>query len=733
MSAYTRQKAKSKYRNSTRFERVSQKQSSDTHKTPFDGVKRCRERKQTIKSSERVNVDVLTQNKRPLVAISDLVGNHLVFRQQHSEIGVSPARAGAGEQPPWPALPSGAYRKPIWSDAHTSPPAARFPRPGARLRPANWRQRVVRLFSPPPSRRFVYCRRSVRVSCRNFVFSQVTNEARWSAEREFRTHLCYDWFTAQAVLGGRPPKCWPHAVLFNSELKKGRMSTRRCGRRSLIPGVGAVVRPFSPFRVLLAARVSIRRGDGRRHAGDDALSYIGTNRNLSVQHWFMRLRNLVSAANDVLPHVGNLSHWTVCSAVYSAGHSSCTVRAIQATSCATSHVEETVTERKRGSVKGDLGTRIEYQFASTHKALNWRVVFPSSTRFCRSRAISGEGDIAAGVPPVEQQPWECVTGSDWLAVRGTLAANIPARAYIPPLHPLPAMQPQAACHRLDRRGTQLSRNTFTVTSDFSKALMTFHVRDIPPPLANKALPSLENYTKGTTHRILTPACYQQVLSLLEFRDVDEDCELRCSAWTFSRACKSTAWRHQLASEVPGPNSARTSLMFTLPNPETSISLPIRPSDFCDVADVDRRAGLYNLAPARRINATRCADLLLTRTIAQCKQDRDLMTLRVGLAPGVFHAFTRSFLPDHLVLCAGLCALSRDAVSSADFFSAAKRVLRSTLPDLTTPFSPAPLFAVRRFRQCARALRATETCFVASTNMQTTELAFSISVCDAAVH
>ncbi|KAJ8891678.1 hypothetical protein PR048_004206 [Dryococelus australis] len=52
--------AKSKYRNRTWLERASQKQSSDTHKTPYDRVKRCRERKINIKASERVNVDVFT-------------------------------------------------------------------------------------------------------------------------------------------------------------------------------------------------------------------------------------------------------------------------------------------------------------------------------------------------------------------------------------------------------------------------------------------------------------------------------------------------------------------------------------------------------------------------------------------------------------------------------------------------------------------------------------------------
>ncbi|KAJ8871685.1 hypothetical protein PR048_028012 [Dryococelus australis] len=50
-SACTRQKAESKYRNRIRLERVSKKQSSDTHKTPYDLVKRCRER--TDKNTSR--------------------------------------------------------------------------------------------------------------------------------------------------------------------------------------------------------------------------------------------------------------------------------------------------------------------------------------------------------------------------------------------------------------------------------------------------------------------------------------------------------------------------------------------------------------------------------------------------------------------------------------------------------------------------------------------------------
>ncbi|KAJ8871061.1 hypothetical protein PR048_027365 [Dryococelus australis] len=43
--------------NRIRLERASLKQSSDTHKTPYDRVKRCREHKINIRVSERVNVD----------------------------------------------------------------------------------------------------------------------------------------------------------------------------------------------------------------------------------------------------------------------------------------------------------------------------------------------------------------------------------------------------------------------------------------------------------------------------------------------------------------------------------------------------------------------------------------------------------------------------------------------------------------------------------------------------
>ncbi|KAJ8865764.1 hypothetical protein PR048_033286 [Dryococelus australis] len=61
IKTYTRHKAKSKYINRIRLESASQKQSSDTHKPPYDRVKRCQERKINIKASERVNVD---QRKR---------------------------------------------------------------------------------------------------------------------------------------------------------------------------------------------------------------------------------------------------------------------------------------------------------------------------------------------------------------------------------------------------------------------------------------------------------------------------------------------------------------------------------------------------------------------------------------------------------------------------------------------------------------------------------------------
>ncbi|GFT95262.1 uncharacterized protein TNCV_3325801 [Trichonephila clavipes] len=54
MSAYTRQKAKSKNRNRIRLERASQEQSKDITKTPLNRIKRCRERKR-MNVTERIN------------------------------------------------------------------------------------------------------------------------------------------------------------------------------------------------------------------------------------------------------------------------------------------------------------------------------------------------------------------------------------------------------------------------------------------------------------------------------------------------------------------------------------------------------------------------------------------------------------------------------------------------------------------------------------------------------
>ncbi|GFQ71248.1 uncharacterized protein TNCT_567601 [Trichonephila clavata] len=54
MSAYTRQKAKSKYRDRIRLERASQEQSNGTNNTLYDRVKQYRERKR-INAAERIN------------------------------------------------------------------------------------------------------------------------------------------------------------------------------------------------------------------------------------------------------------------------------------------------------------------------------------------------------------------------------------------------------------------------------------------------------------------------------------------------------------------------------------------------------------------------------------------------------------------------------------------------------------------------------------------------------
>ncbi|KAJ8876087.1 hypothetical protein PR048_023996 [Dryococelus australis] len=73
-SDYTRQKVKSKYGNRTRLERVSRKQSSDTHKTPYHRVKRCRERKINVMAPERVNRPVIRASVAPVMAFPDFRG-----------------------------------------------------------------------------------------------------------------------------------------------------------------------------------------------------------------------------------------------------------------------------------------------------------------------------------------------------------------------------------------------------------------------------------------------------------------------------------------------------------------------------------------------------------------------------------------------------------------------------------------------------------------------------------
>uniref|UniRef100_T1HPK1 Uncharacterized protein n=1 Tax=Rhodnius prolixus TaxID=13249 RepID=T1HPK1_RHOPR len=59
MSAYTRRKAKTKYRDRVRLERASQEQSNDNNKTPYDRVKLCRERKR-MNAAERINDGIST-------------------------------------------------------------------------------------------------------------------------------------------------------------------------------------------------------------------------------------------------------------------------------------------------------------------------------------------------------------------------------------------------------------------------------------------------------------------------------------------------------------------------------------------------------------------------------------------------------------------------------------------------------------------------------------------------
>uniref|UniRef100_T1HHE2 Uncharacterized protein n=1 Tax=Rhodnius prolixus TaxID=13249 RepID=T1HHE2_RHOPR len=59
MSACTRRKAETKYRDRIRLERASQEQSNGNNKTPYDQVKLCRDRKR-MNAAERVNDGVRT-------------------------------------------------------------------------------------------------------------------------------------------------------------------------------------------------------------------------------------------------------------------------------------------------------------------------------------------------------------------------------------------------------------------------------------------------------------------------------------------------------------------------------------------------------------------------------------------------------------------------------------------------------------------------------------------------
>ncbi|KAJ8880026.1 hypothetical protein PR048_020648 [Dryococelus australis] len=92
MSAYIRQKAKSKYRNRMRLERASQKEPSDINNMSDDRVKRCRERK-IIKTSGRVNSDVFAQNKRLYseddCEIRDIFERNIIIVQECDDNGVA--------------------------------------------------------------------------------------------------------------------------------------------------------------------------------------------------------------------------------------------------------------------------------------------------------------------------------------------------------------------------------------------------------------------------------------------------------------------------------------------------------------------------------------------------------------------------------------------------------------------------------------------------------------------
>uniref|UniRef100_T1HJJ0 Uncharacterized protein n=1 Tax=Rhodnius prolixus TaxID=13249 RepID=T1HJJ0_RHOPR len=81
MSAYTRRKAKTKYRDRIRLERASQEQSNGNNKTPYDRVKLCRERKRMI-AAERIAagaVEIMqVDDEIASTSITDCIGIHCV-------------------------------------------------------------------------------------------------------------------------------------------------------------------------------------------------------------------------------------------------------------------------------------------------------------------------------------------------------------------------------------------------------------------------------------------------------------------------------------------------------------------------------------------------------------------------------------------------------------------------------------------------------------------------------
>jgi hypothetical protein len=77
MSAYTRGKAKSKYRNRIRLERASQQQSRDAPQTPYERLKRCRERKKASAAAAiRVNDGASTSTAAAPMQVDNEMRKH---------------------------------------------------------------------------------------------------------------------------------------------------------------------------------------------------------------------------------------------------------------------------------------------------------------------------------------------------------------------------------------------------------------------------------------------------------------------------------------------------------------------------------------------------------------------------------------------------------------------------------------------------------------------------------